>query len=102
MLSDEGFMLDMLLAARKVQRYVAGLTWQDFQMNEVLQDAVVRQVSVIGEAARMVSQDTKDAHQEIPWRRIVGMRHRLIHEYSKVDLEMVWDAVENDVRSSCV
>ncbi|MGH2366698.1 MAG: HepT-like ribonuclease domain-containing protein [Chloroflexota bacterium] len=87
----------MLIAAQKVQAYTTGVTWEAFSRNEMLQDATVRRLEIIGEAAREVTQATRDAHPEIPGRIIVGMRHRIVHEYFRVDLQKVWDAIQNSI-----
>ena len=94
---DESYLLDILIAARKLMRYTSGATWEEFKKNELLQDGIVRQLAVIGEAVRMVSRETKDRHPEISWQEIVGMRHKLVHEYFRIDLAKVWDAAEKDV-----
>jgi uncharacterized protein with HEPN domain len=57
----------------------------------------MRQLGIIGEAARKVSQETRNAHPEIPWSEIIGMRNRLIHEYSRINLQRVWDTIQNDI-----
>ena len=57
----------------------------------------MRALEVIGEAAGKVSGLMRDAHPEIPWSDIIGMRNRLIHEYSRVDVRKVWDTVQNDI-----
>lgn len=62
-----------------------------------MQDAVVRQLIILGEAARRISQEMRDAHPEVPGGDIVGMRNRLIHEYFRVDLGKVWDTIKNDL-----
>ena len=62
-----------------------------------MQDAVIRQFSIIGEAAAKLSPVTKAAHPEIPWKAIVGMRNVIIHEYSETDLPTIWAAVERDL-----
>jgi len=54
-------------------------------------------LEIIGEAARKISQETKNAHPDIPWKDITGMRNRLIHEYFRIDIEKVWDTVRNDI-----
>jgi uncharacterized protein with HEPN domain len=54
-------------------------------------------LEIIGEAARRVSQQTRDAHPEIPWEQMIGLRNRLIHEYFRVNLATVWDTVQNDL-----
>lgn len=57
----------------------------------------MRMLEIIGEAARKISQETKNAHPDIPWKDITGMRNRLIHEYFRIDIEKVWDTVRNDI-----
>jgi len=59
----------------------------------------MRPLEIIGEAARRVSQETRDAHAEIPWEQMIGMRNRLIHEYFRVNLATVWETVQNDLPS---
>jgi len=94
---DEGYLLDMLLAARTVHEYTAGVTDEDFSTNGMLRDAVMRQIQIIGEAARCVSKPFRDAHPEIPWQDIIGMRHRLVHHYFRIQVTLVWDTVCRDV-----
>jgi uncharacterized protein with HEPN domain len=94
---DPIYMLDMLIAARKIQRFTKGIAVEEFEQDEKLQLALVRLIEIIGEAARIVSRQTKDTHPEISWQSIIGMRHRLIHEYFRVDLTTVWDVVQNDI-----
>lgn len=94
---DEAYLLDVLIGGRKVLRYLAGVSWERFQEDELLQDAVLRNLQIVGEAARMISDQWKADHPEIPWRRISGMRNRLVHEYFRVDVEKVWDTVRDDL-----
>lgn len=94
---DDAFLLDMLLAARKILKYTQGCDPERFENDEVMQDAVMRRIQIIGEAARKVSPEFKEAHPEIPWTGIIGMRHRLIHEYFRIIPEKVWDAVAKDI-----
>jgi len=94
---DETYLLDILIAARRVEEYTREKAWDEFRRSNLLQDAVIRQFEIIGEASRLVSQEFKDAHPEIPWRQMMGMRNRLIHEYFRVDVEIVWDASQNDI-----
>ena len=77
---DEALLLDILIAARRAIRFLDGMTWEAFQRSELHQNAVMRPLEIIGEAARRVSQDTRDAYPDIPWDQMVGMRNRLIHE----------------------
>ena len=94
---DEAYLLDMLLAARKVRQFSQGVTWERFQADELMQNAMMMCIQQIGEAARKVSREFQEAHPEIPWREIVGMRHRLVHDYFHIIPEKVWEVVERDV-----
>lgn len=64
-----------------------------FMQNKMIQDAVIRNFEVIGEATKRLSLQTKEKYSEIPWRRIAGLRDVLIHDYLRVDLEEVWGIV---------
>ena len=70
-----------------------------FRGDPKTQDAVVRNLEVIGEAVRGVSRETREAHPEVPWREIAGTRDRIIHGYFSVSLNVVWDIVGNDLPS---
>jgi uncharacterized protein with HEPN domain len=94
---DEAFLLDMLLASRRIMKYAHGLDFEQFEEDEVLQDAVMRRIQIIGEAARMISTEFKEGHPEISWPEIIGMRNKLIHEYFRIIPEKVWEAVVKDI-----
>jgi uncharacterized protein with HEPN domain len=94
---DEAFLLDMLLAARELRQFTEGVSFENFNNDRLLQHAVIRLIEIIGEAARNVSADFKAAHPEIPWAAIVGMRHRLAHEYFRVAADKVWEVVQKDL-----
>jgi uncharacterized protein with HEPN domain len=87
---DPKYLLDMLLAARDVQSLASGLTREDLEASRLHQLALVKAIEIAGEAARQVSAQTRAAHPEIPWQQIVGMRHRLVHDYNRIDLDIVW------------
>ncbi|GAB4576426.1 MAG: DUF86 domain-containing protein [Anaerolineae bacterium] len=97
MRNDMALMLDMLLAARNILLFTAGMTADAFEDNLMAQSAVVRELQVIGEAARLITPETKALHPGIAWREIVGMRNRVIHEYFDVRLDIVWDVIQNDI-----
>jgi uncharacterized protein with HEPN domain len=94
---DDAYLLDMLLAARRAQRFCAGITQEEFERSDLHQYAVFKAIEILGEAARLVSNETRQAHPEIPWQQIAGMRNRLIHEYFRVDLPTVWQAVRDEI-----
>ncbi len=87
---DATLPLNMLLAARDAQGFIAGFDGPAFMASRLHQNAAIRSLEVIGEAAGKVSQPTRSAHLDIPWRDITAMRHRLIHAYGDVRLDLVW------------
>ena len=91
------YLLDVLEAARLLQMFVEGVDWETFENDLMRRAAVMRQLEIIGEAARRLSEETRLELSEIPWRQIIGMRNRLIHGYDDVDLAIVWDSVQNDL-----
>ena len=84
-------------AMARVRRYLGRKRRAAFLADPLLQDALIRSLEVIGEAAGRVSRDLVARHPGIPWRDIAGMRHRLIHGYLKVNLETVWQALDRDL-----
>ena len=94
---DEAYLLDMLLAAREIRDHAAGVARERFSEDRVLQNAMMHLVQIVGEAARKVSTEFRESHPEIPWSEVIGMRHRLVHEYFRIIPEKVWDVVEQDI-----
>ena len=91
------YLLDMLLAARDAVKFTAGLTYAEFERHQMAQSAVLKAVETIGEAASHVNAATQDKLPQIPWKRIIGMRNRLVHEYFDVNLRIVWETVQQDI-----
>jgi uncharacterized protein with HEPN domain len=94
---DDALFLDILIAARKIQQFTFEMTKEDFKENQMAQSAVIREFQVIGEAAKMVSINSQTQHAQIAWNKIAGMRNRMVHEYFRIDLDIVWDTVERDI-----
>lgn len=94
---DNAYLLDILQAARLARSYVEGMTKPEFLANTQCQDAVIRRLEIIGEAARRLSDETRIALPELAWEAMVGMRNVLIHEYDDVDFSIVWDAIQGDL-----
>lgn len=88
--ADAGFLWDMLEAAKSVRAMIAGQTYAHYCADRKTRRAVEREVEIIGEAARKVSSPFRDAHPEIPWRKIIGQRHKLAHEYAEIQDEVIW------------
>jgi uncharacterized protein with HEPN domain len=88
---DEDFLQHIVDAGLKIARFIDSKSIAEFEVDELLQDGVIRNLEVIGEAVTKLSNDFKLLYSHIPWSAIAGMRNRLIHSYRTVNLELVWD-----------
>lgn len=87
---------DMLDAMDHIERYaVRGR--EAFERDELIQNWFVRHLQIIGESARLLPQDLRDQAPDVPWNKIIGMRHILVHSYFSVDTSIVWDVVEREL-----
>ena len=86
---DDILLLDMLLAARDGMEFLRNCSREQFDQDRMRQLAVIKSIEVIGEAASRISDSFRDTHPELPWRDIVGMRHRLVHGYFEIDRDRV-------------
>ncbi len=94
---DPAHLWDMLAAARRVASYVSGATFEEYLSNEMMRDAVERNLITIGEAARNVSRAFQEAHPQVPFGEIVGLRNVVVHDYGKVDHRRIWAIVDEHV-----
>ena len=83
----------MEMFAERAMGYCSGLEKPHFENNSLIQDAVLRNIELIGEAASRIPDEFRQAHPEISWRLIVAMRNQLIHGYLGIDLDIVWDVI---------
>jgi uncharacterized protein with HEPN domain len=83
--------------ARKALALTRGKTRAEFDADESLRLASCYLLQIVGEAAGRISRDTKAAHPEIPWKSVVGMRHRLVHGYFQIDDDVVWKTVTSEL-----
>jgi uncharacterized protein with HEPN domain len=88
---------DIWESLEKIQRYTSKLTQKAFSVDEKTIDAVVRNLEIIGEAANRLPEEFKSKHKTISWRKIIGLRNRIVHDYFGVDLEIVWRILKDDV-----
>lgn len=87
---------------KKIVDYTEGHTEEDFLKNNMIQDAVIRNFEIIGEASKQLSTDFRVKYPEIEWKKIAGMRDKLIHDYIGVDIWAVWAVVENIIPNLAV
>lgn len=80
-----------------IEQNISEADFNNFIKNKTIQDAIVREIEIIGEATKNVSENLKNKHPEIPWRKISGMRDKIVHEYFDIDLEVIWKTVQNDL-----
>jgi uncharacterized protein with HEPN domain len=94
---DLAYVEHILDCIRKIKEFSEGISFREFSSNELVQDAIIRNIEIIGEAAKKISSDTKQIYFKIPWKEISGMRDKLIHDYLGVDVEVVWRTIKEDI-----
>jgi uncharacterized protein with HEPN domain len=97
MKADAAIVEDILMACGRIEDFLAGFTHEMFREVAVVQSAVIRELEVIGEAAKRLSAEFRDAHPEVAWKKVAGMRDRLIHAYDDIDLDAVWRVATEEV-----
>ena len=95
--SDLAYIDHILDCIRKINEFSKELSLKEFRKNELVQDGVIRNIEIIGEASKKISSDTKQTYYKIPWKEIAGMRDKLIHDYLGVDVDVVWKTIKTDI-----
>lgn len=88
---------DIMAAIQKIRRYTSQMDHDAFLSNDLVIDAVARNLEIIGEASRQLPEEFKRAHAEIPWAQIGGLRNRIVHDYFGLDLEIIWEITQHDL-----
>jgi uncharacterized protein with HEPN domain len=81
----------------KIQKYIARLEYEEFTQKDMVIDAVLRNLEIIGEASKNVSEDLRSRYSDIPWGKMVGLRNVVIHSYFGVDLSIVWEIITKNI-----
>jgi len=97
---DTVYLSHILDALRQIAEYTANLDYNGFRAARMVQDAVIRQFEIIGEATKNCSEEFRAEHPGIPWKDLAGFRDKLIHQYFGVDISLVWRSVVEDVHGS--
>ncbi|MHB8376990.1 MAG: HepT-like ribonuclease domain-containing protein [Dehalococcoidia bacterium] len=95
MRDDTSLLLDILLAADEARTLAAPSTYEDLLEDRKLQLSLVKLIEIIGEAAGRLSEEARAGAPGVPWHNIIGMRHRLVHDYGRIDFAFVWQVVQN-------
>lgn len=94
---DTVYLHHILDAIDLIEGYMKGMSENEFLSASMTHDAVVRQIEIVGEAARNVSDKFREKHSKIPWGKMIGIRNKIIHEYFNVNYAIVWDTIKDDL-----
>lgn len=96
-LKDKGRLEHILASIERIERFTAGMTFEDLRKEEVTYYAVVKCIEIIGEASYMLTNEFREAHPQTAWRDIIAMRHVLVHGYYQVSTKQVWKVIQEDL-----
>ena len=91
-------MQDSIDSIRDIESFSKGMTFEEFKADRKTINAVVRSVEVIGEASKKIPESVTARYPGVPWKRVAGMRDKLIHEYFGIDLEILWKVAKEDIK----
>ncbi|WP_420265945.1 DUF86 domain-containing protein [Candidatus Magnetominusculus dajiuhuensis] len=89
------YLEDILTAAVKIQRFIGTASFEEFIVDDKTYDAVIRNLEIIGEAAKNIPQEVKDKYPAVDWKKVYLFRNVLAHEYFGIDNQLLWDIIQN-------
>lgn len=96
---DRSALWDIIESARAIVGFTRGATFDDYLKNRLLRKGIEREIETIGEAARRLSAEFRSMTPDIPWRKIIGQRNVLVHEYDEIDDSRIWALTQNEIPS---
>ncbi len=94
---DKDYIDDIQDSIKQIEKYIQGYTFEQFVADRKTQDAVVRNLEIMGEAAKHISIGLRKRHSEIPWKSLAGVRDRIVHDYFGINYEMIWQIVTKEL-----
>jgi len=95
--NDSVYLEHILDSIKWIESYISDISREHFLANHLVQDAIIRQVEIIGEASKKIPKEVQKTYSDIPWRFMAGMRDKLIHDYFGVDIQVVWITALEDI-----
>ena len=91
------YLQDIWESTLAIEEYTQNLAEEEFYSNRQVQDAIIRRLEIIGEAVKNIDDDFRNKYPQIPWKKIAGMRDKLVHHYFGVDLDKIWEVIKKDL-----
>lgn len=88
------YLFDIINSIKEIESFIDNITYEDFMKDRKTSNAVIRSIEIIGEATKQIPKSIKDKNPSIPWKRMAGMRDKMIHEYFGIDYDIVWKSAK--------